>query len=46
MLDEFYMKQALEKAEEGLENGEVPVGCIFVAGGQVISSSHNLTNQT
>ena len=44
--DEMWMDKAIEIAKTGLESGEVPVGCVFVHGGEVIAQSHNLTVQS
>ena len=41
--DERYMGMALCEAEKAYEAGEVPVGCVVVAQGQVIGRGHNLT---
>lgn len=41
--DERYMGVALAEAEKALEQGEVPVGCVVVAGGQIVGRGHNLT---
>ena len=41
--DERYMGMALREAEKAFEAGEVPVGCVVVAQGQVIGRGHNLT---
>lgn len=41
--DEYFMKKALVEAQIAFEKGEIPVGAIVVAGNQVISKSHNLT---
>ena len=41
--DEYFMKKALLEAELGLEKGEVPVGVVVVAHGQIIARGHNLT---
>ncbi len=43
--DEYYMKLALREAQQGFDLGEVPVGAVVVAGGQVIARAHNLTEQ-
>lgn len=43
--DEYYMKLALQEAQVALENNEVPVGCIIVAGNQIIARAHNRTEQ-
>ena len=37
------MKKALGEAQQALEKGEVPVGVVVVAHGQVIARGHNLT---
>lgn len=41
--DERFMRMALAEAQLALTQGEVPVGCIIVADGQVIGRGHNLT---
>ena len=43
--DEFYMKKALQEAEEAFEKGEVPVGVIIVSKKKIIAKSHNRTEQ-
>ncbi|PAV63554.1 hypothetical protein WR25_20831 [Diploscapter pachys] len=39
-----FMEEAFKLAEEALENNEVPVGCVFVHNGKIISSGRNETN--
>ena len=39
--DEKMMKMALEEAEQGFENGEVPVGAILLREQQVLAKDHN-----
>lgn len=41
--DERYMRVALREAEEALRRGEVPIGAVVVADGQIIGRGHNLT---
>lgn len=41
--DERYMRMALYEAEQALQQGEVPIGCVVVANGQIIGRGHNLT---
>ena len=41
--DEHFMKKALLEAELALEKGEVPVGVVVVAHGQIIARGQNLT---
>ena len=43
--DIFWMKEAIKTANEGLLNGEVPVGAVFVDtdSDYMIAKSHNLT---
>ena len=41
--DERYMRMALYEAEQALAQGEVPIGCVVVANGQIIGRGHNLT---
>lgn len=43
MTDNDYMKMALVEAQKAFEIGEIPVGCIIVAGNQVVGRGHNLT---
>ncbi len=37
-----FMKYALKEADAALTVGEVPVGAVVVAGGEVVGSGHNL----
>lgn len=41
--DEYFMKKALQEAEEAFAKGEIPVGAIIVVADKVIARSHNLT---
>ncbi|WVZ56759.1 hypothetical protein U9M48_007247 [Paspalum notatum var. saurae] len=41
-----FMELALEQAKSALDNLEVPVGCVIVEDGKVISSGSNKTNAT
>lgn len=41
MLDEKWMRLALDEARKAFENGEVPVGAVIVKDGQCISLAHN-----
>ncbi|AWK04159.1 tRNA-specific adenosine deaminase [Flavobacterium crocinum] len=41
--DEYFMKKALQEAEEAFEKGEIPVGAVIVVADKVIARSHNLT---
>jgi tRNA(adenine34) deaminase len=41
--DEYFMKKALQEAEEAFEKGEIPVGAVVVIDNRVIARSHNLT---
>ena len=43
--DERFMRLALKEAELALENDEVPVGAVIVAGGQIIARGHNLSER-
>ena len=42
-VDEKYMTLALEEAKNAVKSGEIPIGCIIVAGGQIVGRGHNLT---
>ena len=41
--DTFFMKKALQEAEEAFHKGEVPVGAIVVIQDKIIARAHNLT---
>jgi tRNA(adenine34) deaminase len=41
--DTRYMTMALAEAQKAFAMGEVPVGCVIVADGQVVGRGHNLT---
>ena len=41
--DEYFMKKALQEAEEAYSKGEIPVGAVVVVADKVIARSHNLT---
>ena len=43
--DEKFMRLALHEAQKAYEAGEIPVGCVIVANGQIIGRGHNLTQQ-
>lgn len=45
-MDEEYMKMAMDKAKEALENREVPVGCVIVYNNMVIADGCNAVNVT
>jgi tRNA(adenine34) deaminase len=38
-----YMQMAITEAHKALAAGEVPIGCVIVADGQVVGRGHNLT---
>ncbi|CAD6896593.1 unnamed protein product, partial [Tilletia caries] len=40
-----WMKEAIGMAQEAMDNAEVPVGCVFVRGGEVIGAARNRTNE-
>ncbi|MDR5659097.1 tRNA adenosine(34) deaminase TadA [Serpentinicella sp. ANB-PHB4] len=42
MVEEIYMRLALEEADKAYSKGEVPIGAIVVQGDRVIGSGHNL----
>ena len=43
--DNYFMKKALQEAEEAFEKGEVPVGAVIVIKDKIIARGHNLTEQ-
>ena len=44
--DEFYMKLAYNQALKAWKEGEVPVGAVIVADGEIIAQAHNMVEQT
>ncbi len=42
-VDERYMSLALAEAQKAEQAGEVPIGCVIVADGQIVGRGHNLT---
>lgn len=40
--DEYYMQLAIEEAKKAAARGEIPIGAVLVAGGEVISAAHNM----
>jgi tRNA-specific adenosine deaminase 2 len=45
-MDPKFMEAALELANEAYEQGEVPVGCVFVQNGEIVATGRNRTNET
>ena len=41
--DEYFMKMALQQAQEAFDADEVPIGCVIVSNDRIIAKSHNLT---
>ncbi len=41
--DTYFMKKALQEAEDAFEKGEIPVGAVIVIKDRIIARSHNLT---
>jgi len=39
--DESFMRRALDEAHKALEHDDVPIGCLVVAGGEVVGAAHN-----
>ena len=42
--DEFYMKEAIKQAKKAAKNGDVPIGCVIVSNGEIVSRSYNKRN--
>ena len=40
-MDEKWMRMALALAEEALDAGETPVGCVIVRAGEIIATARN-----
>lgn len=45
MTDEYYMMQALKEAKKALENEEIPIGAVVVAGDRIIARGYNMTER-
>ena len=43
--DEYFMRKALQEAEQAFEKGEVPIGAVVVVQERIIARAHNLTEQ-
>lgn len=43
--DTYFMKKAMQEAEEAYEKGEVPIGAVIVVQDRIIARAHNLTEQ-
>jgi tRNA(adenine34) deaminase len=41
--DSYFMRKALEEAQQAYDKGEIPVGVVIVAKQQIIARGHNLT---
>jgi tRNA(adenine34) deaminase len=39
--DEYFMRLALREAERALEHGDVPVGCVVAAAGELVAAAPN-----
>lgn len=40
------MRIAFEEAQNAMDSGEVPVGCVFVRNGEILARDHNRTGET
>ncbi len=43
--DNYFMKKALQEAEQAFGNGEVPVGAVIVANNRIIGRGYNLVEK-
>jgi tRNA(adenine34) deaminase len=43
--DTYFMKRAMQEAEEAFAQGEIPVGAIIVVKNTIIARAHNLTER-
>lgn len=46
LMDERFMRTALDEARVALEHGDVPVGAVLVRTGEVVASAHNTRELT
>lgn len=42
--DEVFMRAALEEAKIALEKGNMPIGCVIVHDGEIVSAGHNIVD--
>ena len=45
MNDEFFMRKALEEAQQAFEQEEIPVGAVIVCNNRIVAKAHNLTEK-
>ncbi len=45
-IHEKFMKEALKEAQKAYQKDEVPIGCVIVKDGKIISRGHNLREKT
>ncbi|HIC32915.1 MAG TPA: nucleoside deaminase [Flavobacteriaceae bacterium] len=43
--DTYFMKKALQEAQEAFDKGEIPVGAVIVIKDRIIARAHNLTER-
>lgn len=43
--DEYFMKRALQEAEQAFQEGEVPIGAVIVSQNRIIARAHNQTEK-
>lgn len=41
--DAYFMRYALQEAQNAFDQGEIPIGCVVIAQNQIIAKAHNLT---
>ena len=46
MIDEKFMREALDEAQISLQQDEVPIGAVVVKNGEVIACAHNTRNRS
>jgi tRNA(adenine34) deaminase len=44
-LHEYYMRLALQEAQQAAEEGEVPIGAVIVHGDRIVAAAHNQREQ-
>lgn len=45
-MDEKFMREAVKEAEKSLKFQEIPVGCVVVKDGKILSRAYNRKNET
>jgi len=45
LMDEKYMREALQEADAALREGEIPIGAVVTCRGRIVGRGHNMTER-